>query len=440
MVMKQFEFQTYLEKLMVVIMLVTALLMAFFKPAVSIGMGALVFLSLVRFFAFNKNEVWENLKKIDPPLIFLYVFFLLWLVLSVFWGNDVDEAFKRFQRFSGLLMIPLIIGINADLIQNHWRQIIKAAVISCSVAAMPTFWFFIFPEQVPIGDGYSFLFKELEAPRDYFKFGAYSPFLDRLYFGYLCGFCLLGMLYMWMRDKKPGSFHWSLLLLIPLLIILGARGAQLAFSLAVVAGVLYFLSGKRKAFNSSEKKAVSKYVLLASSMLAAAMLLVLVVQSPRYAQIHWEWSEVKQNPTDHEAMAEHTVILRLISWRHNLKLIKERPLTGFGIGDYVRTMEISYEKEGIELPVHTNQQFLFFGVVGGLPGFISFFLFFLLSAWYAWKRMKAKPARIGVVAIWIYMLVVMLFDSPLNYHMPAFLFLSVWMGVLFGGDGDWLEN
>jgi len=425
------DFKNYLEKTIVVVMIMTAVLIAFFKPAVSIGMVGLATLSLIRAFSSNKKIVIERGKIINPALGFIYLFFLMWLVLSVFWSVDVAEGLKRLQRFSVLLLIPLIVGINADLIIKYWRLIFKAGILSCSLAALPTFWFFIFPEKVPLGDGYTFIFKELEAPRDYFKFGAYSPFLDRLYFGYLCGFCLLGLIYFWIKDKKAGIFHLNFFLLIPLFIILGARGAQLAFSFSLIVGFFYFLFEKSDTKTLGNKTTVRKYAIAGSSLLVVALLIFLVVRSPRYAQIQWELGEYRENPSDHEAIAEHSVILRLISWSHNIALLKERPFLGFGMGDYVSTMEKSYEKAGINLPVHSNQQFLFFGVIGGLPGLLAFLLSFLFTGWFAWKRMKSKSTKAGIIVLWVYMFVVMMFDSPLNYHMPSFLFLSVWLGAYF---------
>lgn len=415
-------------------MLVVALLIAFFKPAVSIGMVGLLALSFLRFFLFNKKKVVDRIQDLDRGLVLVFLFFILWLGLSVFWSEDMSESIKRLRRFSPLLVLFIIIVVNADLVQSNLQRIIQAAVISCSAAALPTFWFFIFPDQIPLGDGYTFIFKELTEPRNYLKFGAYSPFLDRLYFGYLTAFCLLALLFLWLKENKLSAIHWFFLLLIPLLVMLGARGAQLAFSVAVMIGYFYFFIGKNTADLTRGKVNFRKYLIVGSSLLAVCILVVLVIRSPRYAQIQWEWSEYQQNPTDHESMSQHTVILRLMSWRHNVKLIKESPLYGFGLGGYVSAMENSYEESGIDLPVHTNQQFLFFGVVGGLPAFFLFTLFFLLSGWYAWKRMKSRPAQAAVLSIWLVMLIVMLFDSPLNYHMPSFLFLSIWLGFVFVSD------
>ena len=438
--MQKQRIRIYLEKSIVIIMLVVALLVAFFKPAVSIGMVGLLILSLLRFFLFNREKVVERIQRIDKILVFTFLFFLLWLLLSVFWSEDISGSIRRLRRFSSFLLLPIIIGVNADLIKSNLNKIIQAAVISTTVAAIPSFWFFIFPDQIPIGDGYSFIFNELTEPRDYIKFGAYSPFLDRLYFGYLTGFALLGMLILWIKEKRLSPIHWCYLLLIPLFVILGARGAQLAFGVAAIIGFFYFFIEKKKTETISNKGNFRESLILGGTTLLVGILLVLVVRSPRYAQIQWEWSEYQQNPTDYETISQHTVILRLMSWSHNIKLILEKPLTGFGLGDYVSAMQNSYDESDLVIPVHTNQQFLFFGVVAGLPAFFAFTLFYLFSGWFAWKRMKSKFAKLAVLSIWMYMMIVMLFDSPLNYHMPSFLFLCIWIGFVFSGTDDSRTN
>lgn len=419
----------YLNYLITGVMVVTAFLLPFFKPAVTISMVSLFGLSLIRWYLDELCRPAETLSKLPRWLPLMYMFFLGWIILSAAWSTDVREAMRQIYNLGQLLLVPVLLIVNIDLIKHYFKWIFRAALAGCILAGLVTLWYYIYPEQIPVGEGYYYIVKKLSEPRNFEKFGAFSPFVDRLYFSYLTGFLLLGLWLRLLLKRGVWMEYVALVILVPLMVVLGGRGAQLALLVALS------LSGIVFVWRPSPKKGAAN--LLRLGFILAGMLLTLGVivfglsRTPRYAQIRWELQEYQRNPEDHERIANHTVLLRLLSWDHNLRLIRRHPLQGVGVGDYHRAMGISYEEEGLKIPVHNNQQFLYFGVIAGLPALGLFVFIFLVCGYYAWRFGEVTQAGLVVIAVWSYLCGVMLLDSPLNYVMPAFLLTTVWFGVFF---------
>nr|MBS0037577.1 O-antigen ligase family protein [Saprospiraceae bacterium] len=378
------------DSLIPILWVALAFFLPFFKPAISIGMGALFVLSIYRFFIQKDLLDFSGKKQVILKVLLVYGLLLLWFLLSALWSTDGAEAWYRLKGFDELLLVPVLILGTRDFIYKYREYIFQAAVWGCTVAGVVALYFFAFPERIPIGEGYYYLLKELSAPRDYLRFGAYSPFLDRLYYGYLVGTVLLFFALKIFYGQAPRYYWWCLLVLIPLFAVIGARGAQLAFLLA--GWVLFMVGTYRRLIGNRER--VSRWAvggfLTAQVVLLAGVFYLVATQSERFSQLEWEIEEYLEDPRDFQQMTHHSSVLRWVSWEHNLKLMGEHPILGVGVGDYVPAMEASYLGKGVKLQVHSNQQFFYFGVVGGLVALFLFCVFFFASGhllfWRSGKR------------------------------------------------------
>lgn len=419
------------------ILLLLPFFMAFFKPAVSIGLGVLSGLALVRLFL--SSEVQKQALEIfrSRKWIFaVYGFLQAWMFLSVFWSGASD-SFSRAMSFNEMLLVPLILLVFHRDIRSFLNSIIKSLAAGCTLAGMITLYFVVFPDQVPVGEGYVFLLKKIPAEVDHLRFGAYSPFLDRLYYSYLTAALILVLIFRYLYLQEKSWMYYSLIIHLPVFFFLGGRGGQLAFVIAVILGLVFLWIRRNQWWNGFSASKLKWLSALSVAGLVGLFVLVSVSEkySLRYNQLKWELQNYTSMDEADEEFQFQTVILRLTSWEHNLKLIRENPLIGVGIGDYRHAMGESYQREAVELPVHTNQQFLYFGVVGGLPLMIAFLVFFVGSFWNIF--LHGQPiVRLSVLVWWSFMATVMLFDSPLNYQMPAFLFLSVWFFLYFQFDRE----
>jgi len=72
---------------------------------------------------------------------------------------------------------------------------------------------------------------------------------------------------------------------------------------------------------------------------------------------------------------------RLARWKSAVKLIKERPFTGYGIADEYQNLQDQFEKDGLlnaaKSRYNAHNQYLGFGIKYGLVGFLVIFFFFL---------------------------------------------------------------
>ena len=419
------------ESIMLCVWVAVVALMPFFKPAVSIAMGGLVFLSLWRLFVRPQLLDIGSVGRPFHVVMGIYILFLLWLFASVFWSTDAWEGWRKLTRLDELLILPLIAFASRDLLYKYREILFRALVWGCTLAGVITLYFFFFPDRIPIGDDYYYLLKELSESRDYAHFGAYSPFLDRLYFGYLTAAVLLGFALKAFFGEKLKMYGWTLLILLPLFYVLGARGAQLALLLALW---ILFTFWTYKFFSGSDGRLSRIRTLIfwiGNVVLCGSIFLVFLFTSDRFAQLKYELEGYRSHPEQFEQMVFHSSVLRWVSWEHNVKLIAQEPVFGVGIGDYHRAMEESYLRENTDLPIHTNQQFLYFGVIAGIPAFLLFVIFFFFSAYLLVRHSDKKPLRMAALCWWSFMFVVMVLDSPLNYTMPAFLFLLIWFSLFF---------
>ncbi len=404
-------------------------LMPFFKPAVSIGMGLLVAAGLIRLFAdgAHRRFLSEEFRR-EKWVIFTLILFLAWMALGVLW-SPASDAFGRLLSFDELLLVPFIAWALRDWLVENAPRMFKSLLAGSVIASLVTLYFHFFPEQVPIGDGYWYILRKEAEMQDFARFGAYSPFLDRLYFAYLLGFSLLVIWVSHFRGGVQTSYILCALIIAPGFVVLGGRGAMIALAFALILSTTYGF------FNRSNDWAPGRWQMI----LLATLILLPVVGfftgtdtklTYRFDQLRWELKNYMQEDVDLNEFEHQTVALRLVSWEYNIKLISENPVLGTGTGGYRQVMNSAYERDGIELHAHTNQQFLFFGVEGGIPSMLLFLLLFF-STFFAALKNRNGLFRSFAVGWWSYMAVVMAFDSPLNFQMPAFLFLLIWWGLYF---------
>jgi O-antigen ligase len=424
----------FLERTGLTLLIVFPFFLPFFKPAVSIGLGVLVGIGILRLILDGAHRTYliDSFQKGKKAIIVLMVFYF-WMTMGSAW-NYSDNAVDRLLKFDELLLVPFIAWALRDWIASGARHMLTSIAAGCLLASVVTLYFFAFPEQVPIGEGYHYFFMELSETRDFKKFGAYSPFLDRLYFAYLLGTYIL-VIWIASFTGEVKLFHYlSLLAIVPAFAVLGGRGAQLALWFGVVVSTLWYLF-RTGFFRSKIMQSPVKwqFFLLCAFIVLPGILLFFGKDfkvTQRYDQLRWELSNFQSEERDLNELNYQTATLRLISWQYNLKLIGEYPWQGTGIGAYREKMDERYAADGITLPVHTNQQFLYFGVIGGFPLIGLFIVLFGLTFWQTFRE-RNESFKAFILAWWLYMLVVMLLDTPLRYQMPAFLFLVVWWGVYF---------
>jgi O-antigen ligase len=119
----------------------------------------------------------------------------------------------------------------------------------------------------------------------------------------------------------------------------------------------------------------------------------------RFYQLLWEVNHYRQG---HRDASGHTFRMKLEFWRISLKIIKQHPLTGVGIGDVPDAFRKAYQLEnswlGKEWWMTSHNQYLYIAVAAGIPGLIIFLLF-LLGPVFSDKRIRSYPPFIVFIII-----------------------------------------
>jgi hypothetical protein len=111
----------------------------------------------------------------------------------------------------------------------------------------------------------------------------------------------------------------------------------------------------------------------------------------RFYQLLWEMNHYRQG---HEDASGHTLMMKLEFWRISLKIIRENPLTGVGIGDVPDAFRKAHQEQHSKLDqkwwMTSHNQYLYIAVGAGIPGLLVF-LFLLLDPIRTVKGLRKYP-------------------------------------------------
>jgi O-antigen ligase len=107
------------------------------------------------------------------------------------------------------------------------------------------------------------------------------------------------------------------------------------------------------------------------------------------------FNELKESTTNQgqeNAKLHDGSSIRVIAWKTSLELIKEKPVTGFGVGDVNPRLIQKYEELGydylMEMKVDPHNQYLQMMLAAGIPGLIILLSSFLFPAYFAFRKKK----------------------------------------------------
>lgn len=417
----------------------------FSKGVNSVAYVGLLLLSFGGLF-FRKPNFAPLKKGVFPASVLFFMLFA-----SCFYSTNTEEGMAVLLSQSKMLGLPLLVAINADLIQKRYhgyifiwiRGVVIAACITLLLLLLPT----LFVQELV--NATQFL-QEYIAHEKIYAFGAYSPFIDRLQFSYLI--VLAFFLECWSTYQLspprafpylPINFHTSILLIT--LIILGARGAQLG----CIAGIgvwiigIYFQYGHSIVANQYGSSL--SYLLLIGGLGITTFVLPYIAYKTipplqeRYNQLLWEIGTYQDGTIQNYEYTYFTSIRRWLSWKHSWELVQQSPIMGTGIGDYRMAMEQAYAKDQLQFPMNTHSQFLYYWVSGGLLALLAF-----IGLWCYWLYQGFQQPfywkKVLFSAIFIFYILVLLLDAPLNFQVGATTFWMIYALLLVEEDTFFIAN
>ncbi|MEM1325046.1 MAG: O-antigen ligase family protein [Bacteroidota bacterium] len=395
------------------------------KGLVSIAVGVLFGTAVFRLF--------QRPRFAFPNYWWLPIILFVLLVISVTYSDSYRTAWKALYRQNMLLLLPIAFWGNADICRQYFRQGIQVFVSTCAFASAVTLLFFVLPgsTSIQITETFSFL-QEYIVHEKIYAFGSYSPFIDRLQFSYILSTALVLHLYLYLKSKRKVWLFFSFLLPLAALLILGARGAQIAFliSSSVTIIVLYFRFAHT--FMSTH---LGKWWSTVGSILLIKIIIVLILYLVyrsipaihiRYDQLIWEIGTLEDGTYKNYAYEHFTSLRRLVSWESTWQVIQNQPISGVGIGDHNEVLSEQYKQGQFDIPVNSHQQFLYYWAVAGLGAMLTFLLayfhFFRLAI-----KSKSWWKQVTLLTFILFYGIVFCFDSPLIYQTGGLAFWSFYL-------------
>lgn len=358
-----------------------------------------------------------------PVIIFIV------LTVSLLYSTNFSSGWDHLYRQNPMLLFPFIILTDRLLFSNRLTTYFRYFVYAVAVVCLITLFFYFIPSSLAevITERLSFL-KPYQAPEIQDAFGAYSPFLDRLHFGYMIGIACLVQL--WLIFKY--SFTWMqglvFLTLGATMLILGARGAQIGLLLAVSVWTIWWTWSYLQ-FYSPNRYMSGLFISLSLILLLIVPYLAyqyLPAVQTRYNQLIWEVQTFYDGTYLRFSYTHFTSLRRILSWQSMWEIVMQQPILGVGIGDYNDTLKSIYLEKHADFPPNTHQQFLFYWGAAGLAGFLAFCMSFVVFLIHS-LRINSLPSKVLGVCFFTFFFVVFLLDTPLLYQAGS---MSFWLFYL----------
>jgi len=398
------------------------------KALSSIGVGLLCLSALF----LGLQNGFPKLEKRFMPLLGLSVLIIFYLI-SCTYSSSISEGLDEVFRQHAFLSIPLSFLVLRNWIQPRLPQLIHFFIGACTFHCLVTIGLFVLPEsivteivdQIPLLQPYPEL-------TDRLKFGLCTPFLERLNLAYLIGFAILFLLYEGMQSGWRWQATIQTIILVITFVLIGARGAQLAFLFAFGIGGLSYVVNWIKSLNlppeEYRQRLTSAITILIIGIFVTPYIAYKTVPAvkKRYDQMQWELRLIENGDYKKEAYQYFTSLTRIRAWQNAITVIKNNPILGVGIGDYNTSLEAANHKYNDRVPVHNQNFFLYVWGASGILALVAF----LIGIWRYTRSFwihQLNPIRHLALAYICFIIISCLIDAFLKYHIGSIsvtLFLS----------------
>jgi O-antigen ligase len=325
------------------------------------NLNSILIISFV-FFSLFTLTLRGSLHALSEKRIWLLpLSFGLWTIATAFWDSSGQVTLKSLEKYSTLLFLPIVFTMIAPLRFQLVRLTCLAfivSVIALSIVAI------------------------ISSAIQYQKIGDYRLFsyhylseqvgLNAIYFS---NYCLASITWLVIHAfSVKASPHIRLLHAIAsgwLLLFIFLLSSKFVIILSIVMiGLLLLWIGYRRGF--------LKYVVIGfGALIAIALFLVNTLDYVRY---RFAVTEIKKYES--EADAQNGIAIRLLMWESAAELIRERPLTGYGVNGAEEEMLKKYQQKNFPLGIYnkynTHNQYLQSALVGGIP-LLAIFISMIVS-------------------------------------------------------------
>jgi len=198
---------------------------------------------------------------------------------------------------------------------------------------------------------------------------------------------------------------------------LQARASLLAL-LAILPVGLYF-TGRSIMTSTREVSNQGNKIFLWLSILAvvATFIFAISLAPDRVKQIIFSPIDYVSNPK-----ADSSAETRIAYWKAGVQAIEERPWVGYGASNEGNVLK-EFVSKSVEVHLHAHQQFISFGIAGGITAIVAGALFLLLPFFYALLQRSETHVVLMCAALSGTVIMISLTDSLISNKRHASLFM-----------------
>ena len=355
----------------------------------------------------------EFSPKKSPLLLAILAFLGISLTASIFGVNFTNSFFSTYERMDGVFsllnFVAFFVMLSAVLKEKvEWIKLLRVSLFVSFIIALYIFAVYIVKVSwLPYGNTSATIGNPL-------YLGAYL--IPHIFLGfYLISYKLLRLnldnlksFWLWFYVVITGFNVWAL-------VFSAERGPQLAlYSGIIIAGILYFI------FIIQNKKIAFKKIALISGIAIIALIVI--------SFLSWNTRPIQRLKTIGDFNSA-SLKSRLITWVIAFEGIKDKPILGWGNGNFIVAEGYHYNPERLSA-VNINfdkihNKILEVGIDSGFLGLVSYLAIFGIAIYLLFNNRKNNDLSSSVliallIAYFIQNLTV--FDSPASY---LALFLSL---------------
>ena len=385
-----------LNKIRFILLALFIISLPFSTALANILCGLLVLYWLV--FYDNKKEILVILKE-NPVVLFAYLLFFSF-VISLVWSDDLGRGFNIIKKEIFLLFIPIFM----QLIKSEERDtLIKL---------------FIFSMVISVFISYLVYFGILDSIPRATKFDP-TPFMTRISYNPFLAFAIYLLIYYFFKinEIKIRAFIALLIIIMSInMFITGGRAGQVVFFVLLLVAFFQFV----RAVN------ILKIIMFLGFLVFTFILAYKFspVFKERVNRAIYEVKNVNKNRNT-------SVGLRITMWENSIRIIKNSPLLGSGVGDFskeYKKISKKYTPNALSNVAQPHNMYLFVWASNGIFSFLILIGLFLIQLIISFRKNdEFKPIR---VALALFFIVIMFSDSYLLGIYTTLLFV-IFVSILY---------
>lgn len=334
------------------IIIASLFLLILFPSVVKSGVIAVASLSIITYSIIRKN-------KVNYRFLLTSTFFFLFIIVTLFYSDNVDFGFAKLSTMASLVVFPFIFSFlnNNDILNIFKKEKLNLWFFLIAVSAfnlIPFLWY------IATQDTISEMIRNY--PRsimiDYGKYSIHPIYLSM----HTCIGIIFATKLFSIENNKKIQLLLALLtvILVFFLIILAKKGPIIGLLIALTVWFLF-----------ASKNYWKNIIVL---LLSISFLVMLPKTKNKF-------KELLTLKTIENGTVSTSSNIRFTLLFDGFELFKEAPLTGYGIGDYNDILNQKSESRNdffIGKNYNVHNQYLSFLLIGGIP-LIVLFLYFLYT-------------------------------------------------------------